>query len=157
MTNKKAQRWGVKVCVIAESQTRYTHQVEIYKGISNTARYPNGLGFGFFLQSDNLPQIWIWQLPNNLLSYGKRFQVIPNPLGKKCTGGSYAKSYVISIHQWVKGIWTYISVFKLSAFLYKYENTGPFNMFSFKQRYSDKGSIASQVKSYLIHFAYTCQ
>ena len=45
MTNKKAQRWGVKVCVIAESQTQYTHQVEIYKGISNTARYPNGCFF----------------------------------------------------------------------------------------------------------------
>jgi hypothetical protein len=77
------------VWVLSESQTGYTHQVEIYKGKSNTARYPNGLGYGFFLQSDNLPQIWIWQLPNNLLSYGKRFQVIPNPLGKKCTGGSY--------------------------------------------------------------------
>ena len=57
MANKKAHRWGVKVWVLAESQTGYTHQVEIYKGKSNTARYPNGLGYVFFLQSDNLLQI----------------------------------------------------------------------------------------------------
>jgi len=46
-TNKKAHRWGVKVWVLAESQTGYTHQVEIYKGKSNTARYLNGLGYVF--------------------------------------------------------------------------------------------------------------
>ena len=74
MINKKAQRWGVKVCVIAKSQTRYTHQVEIYKGISNTARYPNGCFFYkqttfHKYESDNLQKIYS--------SYGKRFQVIP--------------------------------------------------------------------------------
>jgi hypothetical protein len=56
MANKKGHRWGVKVWVLAESQTGYTHQVEIYKGKSNTARYPNGLWYAFS-QSDNLPRI----------------------------------------------------------------------------------------------------
>ena len=54
MINKKAQRWGVKVCVIAKSQTRYTHQVEIYKGISNTARYPKGCIFIIGKPSTNM-------------------------------------------------------------------------------------------------------
>lgn len=48
MANKKAHRWRVQVWVLAVSQTGYTHQVEMYKGKSNTARYPNGLAYIFF-------------------------------------------------------------------------------------------------------------
>ena len=65
MANKKAHRWGVKVWVLSESQTGYTHQVEMYKGKSNTARYPNGLAYVFFTittfhkyESDNLQTIY---------------------------------------------------------------------------------------------------
>ncbi|CAC5420054.1 unnamed protein product [Mytilus coruscus] len=45
IANKKAHRWGVKAWVLAESGNGYTHQLEIYKGKSNSPRHPDGQGY----------------------------------------------------------------------------------------------------------------
>lgn len=45
IANKKAHRWGVKAWVLAESNSGYTYQIEIYKGKQNTPRFPRGQGY----------------------------------------------------------------------------------------------------------------
>jgi hypothetical protein len=45
IANKKAHGWGVKAWVLAESNSGYTHQIEIYKGKQNTPRFPHGQGY----------------------------------------------------------------------------------------------------------------
>ncbi|XP_052085148.1 piggyBac transposable element-derived protein 4-like [Mytilus californianus] len=42
LSNKKAHKWGIKLWVLAESYTGYTHQIKVYKGRRNEARSENG-------------------------------------------------------------------------------------------------------------------
>ncbi|CAG2252077.1 unnamed protein product [Mytilus edulis] len=45
LSNKKAHKWGIKLWVLAESYTGYTHQIKVYKGRRNEARSENGQGY----------------------------------------------------------------------------------------------------------------
>lgn len=45
ISNKKAHRWGIKLWVLSDSITGYTHHINVYKGRRNERRSPNGQGY----------------------------------------------------------------------------------------------------------------
>ncbi|XP_061170531.1 piggyBac transposable element-derived protein 4-like [Saccostrea echinata] len=45
ISNKKAHRWGIKLWVLSDSTSGYTHHLNIYKGRRNERRSPNGQGY----------------------------------------------------------------------------------------------------------------
>ncbi|XP_046566282.1 piggyBac transposable element-derived protein 3-like [Haliotis rubra] len=55
MANKKAHRWGVKLWILAEAGTGYTHQVRIYKG-RNLGGPPPRAGLGHSVVMDLMEQ-----------------------------------------------------------------------------------------------------
>lgn len=42
ISNKKARRWGIKLWVLSDSITGYTHHINVYKGRRNERHSPNG-------------------------------------------------------------------------------------------------------------------
>eukprot|EP00105_Crassostrea_gigas_P035780 XP_019919928.1 PREDICTED: uncharacterized protein LOC105320943 [Crassostrea gigas] len=45
ISNKKARRWGIKLWVLSDSITGYTHHINVYKGRRNERHSPNGQGY----------------------------------------------------------------------------------------------------------------
>ncbi|KAJ8312473.1 hypothetical protein KUTeg_009846 [Tegillarca granosa] len=44
LPDKKANRWGIKAWILAESRTGYSHNIKIYTGKHNAPRHSNGQG-----------------------------------------------------------------------------------------------------------------